>query len=111
MNKKTIFLLIIFSTILTFLTPFLFEAKFTQPPSNNVVYHGTPFPFFQSPYDFPAHLNQYPITIPFQLKGATFSFVPFFLSFMSIFLFVLAIFYLIGRFFQNGGYVKKKSEK
>lgn len=110
-NKKTIFLLIILSTIFTFSTPFIFDAKFIQPPANNIVYHGTPFPFFQSPFDFPASLSQYPITIPFQLEDATFSFVPFLLSFISIFLFVLALFYIIARFFRNGGYVKKTNKK
>jgi len=101
MSRKSFLIILISSLFLTLLTPFIFDAQFLAKPNESVVYHGAPFPFFQSPYTFPENPTQYPLTIDFILSNASFSFVPFLLSFVSIFLLAFSLFVIIARFFRK----------
>lgn len=101
MSKKTLYTILVISLICTSMTPFLFDAKYLVKPNHSYVYHGAPFPFFQSFYQFPDDPNQYPITIDFQFAEASFSFVPYILSFISIFLLIFSLYWIIARFFRK----------
>lgn len=91
---------------ITILSPFIFYSYFETPPEslNQKLTFGGPFPFTEQSFTLPSDEGQYPLEVKFESpfeKDTKYMVTPFVLSFLSFFLFLFALFSIIGRFFKG----------